>query len=64
MKRIANKPPAKAYVYMAEMCYKHYLKCMQDKDTEIGTMWLIKAQAYREKAGQFGHEMELSDANK
>jgi len=63
MKRIAKHPPLKAHAYMAEMCYKHYLIALDERDMVSANMWLLKANTYREKAGQIGHEQELSNAN-
>jgi len=48
---------------MAEMCYKHYELAVADRKLVDASKWLLKAHAYREKAGQIGHEKELSDAN-
>lgn len=64
MKRIVKHPPLKAHAYMAEMCYKHYLISLDERDMVSAKMWLLKANTYRVKAGQIGHEKELDDANK
>ena len=63
VKRIAKQPPARAYASMAEMCYKHYELAIADRKLVDASKWLLKAHTYREKAGQIGHDKELSDAN-
>jgi len=63
MKRIVNRPPARAYASMADMCYKHYQLSLDDHKMVDACKWLFKAHAYREKAGQIGHEKELADAH-
>lgn len=63
MKRIAKQPPARAYASMADMCYKHYQLSLGDRKMVDASRWLLKAHTYREKAGQIGHDKELSDAN-
>lgn len=59
MKRIVKRPPARAYASMAEMCYKHYQISLREKKMVDASKWLMKAHAYRESAGQFGHEEEM-----
>lgn len=61
MRRIAKIPPARAYASMADMCYKHYQLSLDDRKMVDASRWLLKAQTYREKAGQIGHEKELAD---
>ena len=61
MKRIAKQPPARAYASMADMCYKHYQLSLDDRKMVDASRCLLKAQTYREKAGQIGHEKELAD---
>jgi hypothetical protein len=63
VKRVATTPPTRAYASMAEMCYKHYELAVADRKLVDASKWLLKAHAYREKAGQIGHDKELSDAN-
>jgi len=63
MKRIANRPPVRAYASMADMCYKHYQLSLDERKMVDASRWLLKAQTYREKAGQIGHEKELADVN-
>lgn len=63
MKRIAKRPPARAYASMADMCYKHYELALSNSKMVDASKWLLKAHTYREKAGQFGHELELAHAN-
>lgn len=46
---------------MADMCYKHYQLSLDDRKMVDASRWLLKAQTYREKAGQIGHEKELAD---
>jgi hypothetical protein len=48
---------------MADMCYKHYQLSLDDRKMVDASRWLLKAQTYREKAGQIGHEKEMADAN-
>lgn len=62
MKRIAKRPPARAYASMADMCYKHYELALAERKMVDASRWLQRAHTYRQQAGQIGHEKELSDA--